>query len=276
MLGRVASSFVLPRLAGRDLFLHIFFGAVLGILILHPVTTLVYWYEFVGVATSTEEGPMTFLLQRLVSAFYFEMLPMSLVFALIGGGLGLAFGVYHFRLLRERRTVQFLEHELAEELPLLVDRGEGEQIEFKSSLRWDRRQQRVNRDLQYVCVKAVAGFLNHEGGTLLIGIEDDGSVAGIEADIRTLRHRNTDGFERLFMDAARDRLGGSACALIHCRFHDVDTQTVCRVIVEKSHEPIYYTEDGVARLLLRVGNSTRELDVREAHSHFNRRKRTRR
>ncbi|WP_234001125.1 helix-turn-helix domain-containing protein, partial [Erythrobacter sp. HI0019] len=83
-------------------------------------------------------------------------------------------------------------------------------------------------------MKTIAGFLNHEGGTLLIGVEDDGTVAGIEADMRTLKHANQDGFERLLMDTARDALGGDACALVHSRFHGLGGLTVCRVIVEKS------------------------------------------
>ncbi|CCA93121.1 divergent AAA domain-containing protein [Novosphingobium sp. PP1Y] len=194
-----------------------------------------------------------------------------MVFAVIGSAIGLAFGAYHIRLMRERYTVRYLEHELEEELPSLIARGESEQLEFKSSFRWDRRQRCVNRSLQQVIVKTIAGFLNHEGGTLLIGVGDDGEIAGIEEDLETLKHANRDGFERLLMDVARDGLGGNACALIHCRFHDLNNRTVCRVIIEKSLDPIYYLDDGVARFMLRAGNSTRELDVREAHAHLHQR-----
>ena len=73
------------------------------------------------------------------------------------------------------------------------------------------------------------------------------------------------------MDTARDALGGDACALVHSRFHGLGALTVCRVIVEKSVHPVYYTAGGVAHLMLRTGNSTRELDVREAQAHLQRR-----
>ncbi len=43
---------------------------------------------------------------------------------------------------------------------------------------------------------------------------------------------------------------------------------MCRVIVERSVDPVYLVEGGIARLMLRVGNSTRELDVREAQAHL--------
>ncbi|MEW5999844.1 MAG: ATP-binding protein [Pseudomonadota bacterium] len=240
-------------------------------MILHPLTTVIFWYEAGGKGGGVSKNPASLALERLASAFRFEMAPMSIAFAAIGGAIGLAFGAYHIRLMRERSRVRYLEHELEEDLPLLIARGEGEHLEFKSSLRWDRRQEQVNRGLQKVVVKTIAGFLNHEGGTLLIGVEDDGDIAGIEADLQTLKHPNQDGFERLLMDTAKDGLGGNACALIHCRFQRLNERTVCRVIIEKSFDPIYYTENGVARFMLRAGNSTRELDVREAHAHLQQR-----
>lgn len=232
------------------------------------MTTLVFWYEF-GLSDDVAGGTAVgFMIGRLINAFAFEMLPMSAIYAAIGSALGLGFGMYHMRLAREQSKVLFLERELDEELPKLVARGEGERLEFKSSFRWDRRQERVNRSLQQVVLKTIAGFLNHEGGTLLIGVEDDGSIAGIEVDMQTLKHSDRDGFERVLMDLAKDGFGGHACALIHCRFHAVEEKTVCRIIVERSADPVYLVEGGIARLMLRVGNSTRELDVREAQAHL--------
>jgi hypothetical protein len=256
------------RSRSRDIALHIIIGALLGVLILHPITTLVYWYENDDPGGYAPAGAWDFVAARLASAFQVEMMPMSLLFAVIGGGVGLLFGFYHIRLAGERSTIRYLDHELAEELPMLIARGEGEQLEFKSSFRWDTREQRTNRALQQVVVKTIAGFLNHRGGTLLIGVEDDGDIAGIEPDMQTLKHRNQDGFERVLMDAIRTGLGANACALVHCRFHTLEGKTICRVIIEKSHEPIYYLDGGTARFMLRIGNSTRELDAREAHAHL--------
>ena len=65
------------------------------------------------------------------SEFKFELIPMSFVFALLGGIVGLLFGLYHIRLSGQKNLVRYLEHELAEELPLLIARGESEHLEFK-------------------------------------------------------------------------------------------------------------------------------------------------
>ncbi len=250
------------------LVLHGLIGAIIGVLLLHPLTTMVYWFEFRELMEFPGSGPLDFLIERLMTAYKIELMPMSLVFAAIGGTIGLAFGFYHVRLLGQQHIVRYLEHELTEELPLLIARGEGEHLEFKTSLRWDSRQQRVNRVLEQVVAKTVAGFLNHEGGTLLIGVEDSGDIIGIEPDFQTLKHGNRDGFERALVDVIKTGLGGNACALAHCRFHDLAGKTVCRIIIERSVQPIYYVDGGVARFMLRAGNSTRELDVREAQAYL--------
>jgi hypothetical protein len=46
---------------------------------------------------------------------------------------------------------------------------ESDTVEFKSSLRWDYKQQRPNTDLEREVIKGVVGFLNSEsGGTLML------------------------------------------------------------------------------------------------------------
>ena len=41
--------------------------------------------------------------------------------------------------------------------------GESPTLEFKSSLRWDFREQQVNKALQRVIAKTAAGLMNSEG-----------------------------------------------------------------------------------------------------------------
>lgn len=60
------------------------------------------------------------------------------------------------------------------EVAALLLAGEGREVEYKSSLRWDAKEQRKNADLERNVVKAVAGFLNAQGGNLLIGVDDSG------------------------------------------------------------------------------------------------------
>ena len=186
----------------------------------------------------------------------------------LGGSVGLVFAFYHLALNRQARTLRFLEHELSENLPALIASGEGEHQEFKASLRWDFRQNKLNRALESVIAKAITGFMNHRGGSLLIGVTDDGEISGLEFDYATLKNKNRDGFELFVMNLVTTRLGANYCSNIHCLFYKIEGKDVCRVVIESSAEPVYLHEEKVSKYFLRTGNGTRELDAREAISHI--------
>jgi hypothetical protein len=61
-----------------------------------------------------------------------------------------------------------------------VKLGESAVLEFKSTLQWDVVQKQPNKALRKFCLKTIAGFMNTDGGTLLIGVEDDGNIFGLE------------------------------------------------------------------------------------------------
>jgi hypothetical protein len=64
-----------------------------------------------------------------------------------------------------------------------LKRGESKSLEFKSTLRWSLKDDRQDdKGVTHSVLKTIAAFLNTEGGDLLIGVADDGSVVGIEAD----------------------------------------------------------------------------------------------
>ncbi len=254
----------------RVIILHTLVGALIGILLLHPVSKIVYWFEFGHELGVEGESLWSFLLSRFESTFVLEMVPMSLIFALIGGSIGLAFAIYHLALVRQQRTVHYLEKELAEDLPALIKGGEGEHLEFKSSVRWDFRQGKINKALEAVIAKTLVGFMNHRGGSLLIGVADDGEVVGLEHDYKTLKSKDRDGFELCITDIVTSRIGADMCSFIHCVFYEIEGKDVCRVIVESVIGPVYLKDGNTSRYFLRTGNGTRELDAREAMAHVTR------
>jgi len=64
----------------------------------------------------------------------------------------------------------------------LINRGEGNNIEFKSTVRMNLKNGKVGKEIEFAWLKAVIAFLNSDGGTLLIGVEDSGRIHGLEAD----------------------------------------------------------------------------------------------
>ena len=162
-----------------------------------------------------------------------------------------------------------------DEKPLrqLMAAGEHETLEFKSSLRWDRRTRQVSKDLENAVVKTLAGFLNGKGGTLLVGVNDSGVAVGITADYRTLGKKGRDRFGLHLGNLVERDLGGAASSYLTVTFREIDGQDICQIIVEPSGHPIYVKDpkgkDVV--LYLRTGNATRSLPVNETVTYVQRR-----
>ncbi|HET60058.1 MAG TPA: response regulator [Chloroflexi bacterium] len=146
----------------------------------------------------------------------------------------------------------------------LITQGENEHLEFKSSLRWDLNLGVVSKVLQQEVAITIAGMLNANGGNLLIGVSDDGTVLGLEHDFQSLRKKNADGFQLALIDIIRNYLGVEKMTHIHPSFEDVGNQKVCMISVEPSPEPVFLAMGNSYEFFVRVGNATHRLDVRAA------------
>jgi len=143
--------------------------------------------------------------------------------------------------------------------------GENESLEFKSSLRWDKRDNKVNKALEKVVLKTAAGFLNSaKGGTLLIGVDDDGKPVGIQSDCESLKKKDRDGFELHLRQLIASSLGESVAPFVMVTFHEIDGHDICQVTIEASDHAVYVQEGGTATFFLRTGNATNALPINEA------------
>ena len=109
--------------------------------------------------------------------------------------------------------------------PLLVQ-GEGPRVEFKSSARWDLKENKKNGDLEKVIVKTVAGFLNTDGGTLLIGVDDDATIIGLQHDYQTVHKKSQDGYELFLHDLLLNAVGKDLTPQLGITFHTLDRKGV--------------------------------------------------
>jgi type I restriction enzyme R subunit len=118
----------------------------------------------------------------------------------------------------------------------LIQQGESKTLEFKSTLRWNLRDDRKDdKVITHSVLKTLAAFLNTEGGDLLLGVADDGSVLGIEGD----RFDSSDHYTRHLAQAVRNALGDRAATCIDPRAQNVRGKTVCLVSCHRSPEPVF-------------------------------------
>jgi predicted HTH transcriptional regulator len=124
----------------------------------------------------------------------------------------------------------------------LIKAGESKTLEFKATLRWNLKEdRRDDARVTHAVLKTIAAFLNTEGGDLLIGVADDGSIVGIEKD----QLESDDKFMRHLAQAVRNGLGDRAGTCIDPRTQLVAGKTVCLVTCQRSPEPVVLKWKGV-------------------------------
>jgi Putative DNA-binding domain len=150
----------------------------------------------------------------------------------------------------------------------LVREGETKTIEFKKTLSLDVKTMTKEKHIETSALKTVVAFLNTEGGTLLIGVSDDGSISGISAEILKL-HKNTDKFMLHLKNLIKDRIGEDYYPFIDCSRVDVDGNPIVVVECKSSQDPCYLDK---AEFYVRTNPATDKLDgpklVAYVRNHF--------
>lgn len=238
-------------------------GAFIGIFLLAPSYDYINSRENHADPLSSFEYALTQVKDILTGNITSNNL--VLFYAEIGAMLGLlSLGIYR---LTHRHLLQLdaLKSELDKDLPSIIRQGEGPLLEFKSTLRWDLHEHRINRSLEGVILKTLAGFFNSPtGGTLLIGVADNGELIGLQNDYQTLKKSGQDGFEQAFMTAISANLGADLCPFVHVLFHVIDGKEVCRVIIAPANRPVFLTQGNTQKFYVRTGAGTRDLNIQEA------------
>jgi len=156
----------------------------------------------------------------------------------------------------------------------MIDKGESDELEFKSTLRWDIKEETVNKRLEDVIMKTVAAFANSQGGTLLIGVDDSGSVLGLEHDYLSLGDVDRDKFELHLRNLLNQQFGtGVVTSKIQIMFHEVEDKEVCQIDIAPVKDPlILKLKDKNGQLnekfYARSGNSSQEIPLSELNAYM--------
>lgn len=140
----------------------------------------------------------------------------------------------------------------------LLANDEDDAVEYKSTARWDIREERRNPAIEEAIVKTVAAFLNTEGGTLLIGVGPDRALVGLGLDYPHVKPPNGDGFVNWLTTRLSNALGAAAVMRTRARVVAHGGVEVCRLDVAKSSQPVWATTSKGDRLFyVRMNNSSR-------------------
>ena len=168
----------------------------------------------------------------------------------------------HLEALKSREYLEFfLSHKKLSVTEEIIAKGENDDVEFKSTLRWDLRQDKKNPAMEHACLKTIAAFLNTTGGNLLIGVEDDGNIFGIERD----GFENDDKFLLNLWQLIKSSLGVELSPYIKTITEKLETGTVCRVHCKPSPEPVFLSKKGSDdEFYIRTGPASVSLKMSDA------------
>ena len=156
----------------------------------------------------------------------------------------------------------------------IIQSGENGFLEFKSTLRWDIRENKINKKIEEIILKSISAFSNGEGGKLLIGVKDDLEILGLEYDYDTLKVGDKDNFELHLRNLVNNSFG-KAFATTHLKvnFPIVDDLEICEIDIEKGDKPLFLEvidKNGQKqkKFYVRSGNSSQELEIDEVASYI--------
>jgi hypothetical protein len=156
----------------------------------------------------------------------------------------------------------------------LIAEGESDELEFKSTLRWDVKEGTINKKLEEVIMKTVAAFANSQGGTLLIGVGDDGEVLGLEPDYHSLGGADRDKFELHLRNLLSLQFGtGFVMSKVVIKFHEVEEKEVCQIETAPAKELVILKvkdKNGQPseKFYARSGNSSQEIPLSEMNAYI--------
>ncbi|MBD80513.1 MAG: hypothetical protein CL840_16470 [Crocinitomicaceae bacterium] len=141
----------------------------------------------------------------------------------------------------------------------LIEKGESKHLEFKSTVRYHLKAERNDKVIEMAWLKGIAGFLNTEGGIMLLGITDDGDVHGIEMD-------NFDSEDkcRLHIKNLITRyIGVESLGYLNIQFVTVDSRQIVIIETEPASNPFYVQVNNEDQFYIRTGPASSKLSVSE-------------
>lgn len=162
--------------------------------------------------------------------------------------------------------------DLVEEKPTsleqMIFQGEGIYTEFKSTLRVNLHTGERDKRMEHAVLKTVAGFLNsREGGTLVVGISDDGEPLGLEND----GFANEDKMDLHLGNLIKDYLGAQNMLYITPKFEDYQDNRVLLVECRPAREPVYLINSGQEEFYIRAGGSSAKLTLSQMSAYIKQR-----
>jgi hypothetical protein len=277
----VIAAFILSIIGIAYLSMSAGYGTIVPQLFYFPILYTAYFYPDRGMYVACSCG----VAYSFVAAFFVVpeiaavagIIVQALLFVVIAAAAGVV-------LQHREISSSALEEDMSETILTMIKTGENDRIEFKMQSLWSAnfskeeilssesseiRKYRNNAS-KFIIARSIAGFLNTDGGDLIIGIQEDRikntiRIVGIEEDYHKLheKDRNPDGYRRMIVDSILQKyipeIVNTASRFIHISFPFISGHTLCHVHILPADKPVFVDIGNEELFFIRVDASTRSL-----------------
>lgn len=164
-------------------------------------------------------------------------------------------------------------HEHKDENISLIENGENDMVEFKSSWRYNKLLKQIDPkdSIATGIIRTISAFMNTSGGKLFIGINDNAEVSGLEsADFLIFNDEKTklkkiDRIKLQIDELISTTIGSDKSTLLSVISEHIDDLTILIISVNKSLMPVFYGDD----FYIRASASTRRLTTSSMINYIN-------
>ncbi len=150
---------------------------------------------------------------------------------------------------------------VAASIRTLIEAGESQVVEYKSTALKNLHTGSKDSAMAWSVLKTIAGFMNANGGTLLVGVSDEGAIVGIEEDFPFVHGNHRDGWQLWLTSVVSSSLSETAASELRVTFAVLADKTVARIEVGPAAKPVFATPtkgEKKETFMVRVNNSTKE------------------
>ncbi len=151
-----------------------------------------------------------------------------------------------------------------DQIKLLIPKGESKTLEFKETFSVDIKKGTKEKYIEKSSLKTIGAFLNSEGGDLLIGVNDDGDVIGVDDEISKF-YKNDDKYLLNFKNHIKSKVGEGFYPLIDYKLIEVDGKKVLRVNCGMANAPCFLED---TEFYVRSGPATDMLEGKKQHEYI--------
>ncbi len=207
-------------------------------------------------------------LEQEISIGIYKFSMQNMTFVIIGAAIASIMGYIYMKsekgvlrravkkIMQENPKLFSKKNNYSDEILELIKNKESEEMEFKSTLRTNLHTNEFDKKMEFSALKTISAFLNSNGGTLLLGITDEGKILGIEPD----KFPDTDKFNLYLISLIKEKIGKKHFHLIEIQNTLIEHRTIVKISCKKSKNPVFLKSDlNEEEFYIRMGPSSVQL-----------------